>query len=210
MRQTVEIPDFIEYIMLSKKRKKIYITKENLPKNKDPETNKRYIFDDRGRLFDLETDKYVLANPRVAGKPRYYKISGQSIWSGINYNLRSKISKEMKKYFYDKIKHFVPLVNEEDYPIGIRIDLYDTTDEGDLDNFMSIYRKTITDALCGNVEFIKVKTVDGKIINIPDRAKYPYIILDDKKKYVQEINSRFYLTENERKIVIEIYKLDDI
>lgn len=209
--QKVEIPNFIDKVEISKKRRAKYYTKERVPKTMNPETNNKYSFNEEGILIITETGEKVVSNKRSAGKPRYWKISGQDIWSGINYNMRSKISREMKKYFYEKLAHLKPLVDDEDYPIGIRIDLYDSNLEGDVDNFIYLYRKTITDALCGNVEFMKVKNVDGKVSNMPDYTKYPPIIIDDSKKYVRDIPTTFHYVEGEdRKLVIEIYKMNDI
>lgn len=208
LKQSIEIPDFIEKIQVSEKRRAKYYTQNACPVRMSPSKNEKYSFNEEGILL-CEGAK-VVANPTTVGTPRFWKISGQDFWSGMNYNMRSKISKEMKKYFYQFLSELTPWMEDKYYPIGIKIDLYDSNLEGDLDNFIYIYRKTITDALCGHVEFMKVKDVDGKIRNIPDYGKYPPIIIDDSKHYVRDIPTKFHLTENERKLVIELYMLNEI
>lgn len=207
----IEIPNYIKEVRLSKGRRPIYYYKG---KDKIPKKYQKngYSFK-KGILFDPDGKK-VVKNKGSINKPRKKRILGQDIWKGINFNLRSKIAKEMKKYFYSHFQELDPLLDEKDYPIGIRIDIYDLLDAGeDLDNMIYFYRKTIHDALCGNVEFYKkeIKKEDGTISyeNIPDREKYPQLILDDDKKHIQDIPTKFYpIKEDEDgKIVIEIFKI---
>lgn len=155
-------------------------------------------------MTDGVTGEKVIKNTRSAGTERYIKISGQDFWTGINHNLRSKIGKELKKYFYNILSEMKP-VPEDEYPIGVKIDIYDVIDEGDIDNLIYIYRKTVHDSLCGNIEFVKDE--NGKFH--PDRKNYKPLIIDDSKEYIQEINTRFYPIRDheERQMIIQLYRL---
>lgn len=200
---SVSIDNYWKEVNISKGRKKKYYSREdNIPqKYLNHWENYKFI---SGYLTDLNTGQRVIKNAISAGKPRVYTLSGQDIWSTMNFHLRSKISKELKKYFYAQISHLEPL-EDEMYPIGIRLIFYDTIDGEDLDNQSIWYRKTITDALCGNVEYNKSET--GQYI--ANRENYKQIIKDDSKEFVQSIPTEFYPIEDteKRKLTIQIFKV---
>lgn len=151
----------------------------------------------------------VVSNPRSAGKPRYKKINGQDLWSGINHNLRSKIAKELKIFFYEHFRNKKIKIKKKDYPLSIAIIFYGPLGEFDLDNHSSWYRKCIQDALCGNVEFDKVIDERGKKSYVPDRKKYPAIIEDDSVLFVRDIPCS-YVESEEYKLKIIIKKIEDV
>jgi hypothetical protein len=156
-------------------------------------------------LIDITTHIPVVKNIRTAGKERTIKISGQDIWVGMNHHLRSKISKELKKFFYDAIKE-CQVLDDKDYPIGISIDIYDVIQSSaDIDNFEHIYRKCLHDALAGNIEF--VKNENGKFSS--DKENYISIIKDDNLNYVRQMVTTFYPIENhdDSQMIIKLYKL---
>jgi hypothetical protein len=203
IKYIVEIPNFITEVAISQSRRAVYFKRgDEIPIKF---LSDKYNFNEEDFLIDTKTNERVVANPRAAGKPRYHRVAGQDIWSNINYHLRSKIAKELKKYFYESLKSIPPLMDEDFYPIGIRIDIHDTIEGEDLDNQIYWYRKTMHDALCGNVEFSK----DSNGNNIPDRKKYPPILIEDDKLHIQDIPTKFYAvpTRNDRKLVVEIYQL---
>lgn len=174
----LEIKNYLEDIVISKARRTLY------KENKDGEK--------------------VISNPRTAGKPRTRKISGQVLWVGMNHHLRSKIARELKKYFYEffRGKNF-----KIEYPIGISIDFYGKEGDFDLDNLCLLYRKCLHDAISGNVDFISTISEDGKKVFKPDYEKYPPIIKDDSVVYINENVSRFINTDSEKKkMIITIYK----
>ncbi len=158
-----------------------------------------------GTVLDTKTGLKVLKNSRTAGKERYMKIAGQDLWVGIDHNLRSKLAREMKVYFYEYLRNIKPILDIKAYPLGIGLEIMDVFDDGDIDNMEHIYRKVIHDALCGNVEFIK----DENDKFVPDRKKYTPIIIDDSKQYIQEMWTRFIPIQNHegRKMTIIIYSL---
>lgn len=164
-----------------------------------------YSFDKNDILINTTTKEPVIKNSRSAGTEKSVKISGQDFWSGVNCHIRSKISKELKKFFYEIIRS-LPILDDDDYPIGIELDIYDTIEGNqDIDNLTYIYRKTLHDALAGNVEFIKDS--NGKFH--PDRDKYPSIIKDDSLLYVRKISSEFHPIDdhNDNLMTIKLYKL---
>ena len=163
-------------------------------------------------LCDIITGEKIVRNSRSAGKPRYQKISGNAMWAGMNYNLRSKIATEMKKFFYEFFRDSKPLL-AEDYPIGIGLIITDNLSGRageDIDNMAYLYRKNIHDALCGNVMFNK-EIHEGKTSYVPDRNAYPAIIEDDNRDFITEIKTKIIvnedLTDEETSILVEIYKM---
>jgi hypothetical protein len=163
-----------------------------------------YEFNSQQILIDRTTHEPVVKNIRSAGTEKSIKISGQDFWTGINCHIRSKISKELKKFFYEAIKDFEPL-QDSDYPIGIDLNIYDVLEGADIDNLTFVYRKCLHDALGGNVEFIK--DANGKFC--PDRTKYPPIIQDDSLFFVRRICSEFHPIKchEDNMMIIKLYKL---
>jgi hypothetical protein len=206
---TIEIDQFIDHIQLSKARRPVYY--KITPRSTVPPTiNKKieagqYVIVNGGFVVDRSTGLRVVKNAKTAGTPKLMKIAGQDLWVGMDHHLRSKLAKEMKMYFWNYLKDIKPIKDIKQYPIGIKLEIQDVYNEGDLDNMEHVYRKTIHDVLCGNVEF--VKGLDGKFK--PDRKKYYPIIIDDSKEYIQEIISSFIpIADHEkRKLIITIYKL---
>jgi hypothetical protein len=200
----IRIRNFINRITLSKKRKSKHYLKNGTSIPKKYQTEK-YDFNKDGVLIDITTHIPVVKNIRTAGKERTIKISGQDIWVGMNHHLRSKISKELKKFFYDAIKE-CQVLDDKDYPIGISIDIYDVIQSSaDIDNFEHIYRKCLHDALAGNIEF--VKNENGKFSS--DKENYISIIKDDNLNYVRQMVTTFYPIENhdDSQMIIKLYKL---
>lgn len=185
----IDIVSFIEEVELSKKRRaKYYTRKIKIPKKYQ---NDNYSFDVNDILIHNESGEKIIKNFRTAGKPNVKKINGQYFWTGAHPHIRRKIKREMSNFFYTYLKD-VPKVESYQYPIGIRIDLYDVVDKGsDLDNFIYLYRKVLHDVLVAN------------------EMKHTPVIIDDSKKYIQDIPTKFYPIDNhdERKLHIEIYSI---
>lgn len=184
----VEVDAFIEKIELSKKKRaQYYKGKTKLPKKYQ---NDNYIFDKNGVLIEQSTGIKVIKNIKTVGKPNIKTITGQYFWTGAHPHIRRKIKREMSDYFL-KYMGDAPQVDISQYPLGVRIDLYDTIKGQDLDNFISIYRKVIHDVLTAK-----------------DMNHKP-IIIDDSKEYIQDIPTKFYPIEDheDRKLVIQIYSI---
>ena len=181
----IEIPEFITHVVLSKNRRIKYKT------------------DEKGKL--------VIANPRTAGKERKWKINGQSLYSGMNHYLRSKVIKEIKKYLYEYIRP-IPVINE--FPICIDLTIYDTegvfnkkgvlVSSWDLGNKEFIWMKCFEDALCGNVDF----HLEGDKY-VPQKDKYPAKIKDDSIEFISRRVCSFIKVADskDRKLVFKINKI---
>jgi hypothetical protein len=210
---SVEIPNYIKKIPISRSgRIKYYKKLDNIPKKYK---NDHYIF--KGNyLVDKDSGEKIIKR-KPSGKPREQKISGQDIWRGINYHMRSKVASELKKYFYSYLSNVPVLDDELIYPLSVRLDFYDHINEGeDIDNMAFMYRKCLHDSLCGNVSFQKVENGTDKsgkptYMLVPDRETFPPKIIDDRKEYIQDIPTRFFpINEDETpKIVIEVCSLKD-
>lgn len=210
--ENITIPQYMEEVLLSKARRpKYYVKSDKLPKKLLKLIEVGTLVWTNKVLTTVEGTK-VVKNNRVAGKPRTHRISGQDLWSGIDHNLRSKVSKELKKYMYSFIKDIKPI---KEYPIGIAINFYNVPGNYDLDNLEYWYRKSFQDSLAGNVEFMtttvvqKTDSTKTKKLYIPDRKKYPPKILDDSVMFIKAKPCAFIDTADKenRRIEIIIYKI---
>jgi len=184
-----EIPKFIEYIELSKKRRAVYYKLGGrIPK--------KYVSDDyaytkNGILYNIETGEKIIKNTRTVGKPNLKKINSQYFWSGSNPHIRRKMKRDMSLFILNYIKH-VPPVRLKQYPIGVNLILHDTINgENDLDNFVYIWFKVLLDVLTA-------KEMDHKPI-----------IIDDSRKYLRKLGIEFIPIKehNDRKLTIQIYSI---
>lgn len=180
----VEIPEYIEKIMLSKQRRAKYYTIKgrNVPKkylNKN-----KYSVDKSGIIIDKITSEKVLSNPRSVGTPKMMRISGQDVWAGMPFMLRGKMARDIKSSLEP---YFNKLSKINEYPIGVALDFYKQIGRAnwDIDNHSLVYRKCVFDCL-----------------------KDCEIIEDDSVKYITSTPTNYYnIGANEtRKLVITIYK----
>jgi hypothetical protein len=181
----ITVPDYMEYIQLSKARRPVYYKKgTEIPKKYTD--NDKFDYDKAGRLIGKEDGKPLIKNKKTVGNPRMKKISGQDIWSGaLHPQTRARIAKDLKKFFKTHYKD-VEKVSSDDYPVGVKLDFYKPIGIGnwDIDNHSLIYRKVIMDSL------------------------KDLVIEDDSVTYVRSIPCNYYdCSEAEKRIVITIFKL---
>lgn len=143
----------------------------------------------------------IAKKSRKTGKPRYQRINGQRLYSGIHFTTRSKMVREFKKYLYEYIRN-LPYLSE--YPLEIRYHIYTADTNFDLGNLMGFWQKCFEDALCGNVEFIKAKSDKNKTVYLPDREAYPAKIEDDSVKHISKYSVEYHWIENDEQRYIEI------
>lgn len=197
--ETIQIPGYMNTVLISKKRRaKYYKPGDHIP-NKYCNNNYKFIDD---ALVNLKTNERVVKNPISAGTPQEKRITGQDIWVGMNPFVRNKISHDLKTYLYGKVRHVKYI---EKYPIGISIEFHHVIGDYDLDNLAVFYRKCLHDALCGKVDYRKAD--DGSWYY--DLMKYPPIIKDDSVRYIRSIPTDFHEVESEdqRKMVITLFHL---
>jgi hypothetical protein len=202
----VRIKEFNEYVEISKSQRKQYKKNEK----------GKYIYQDGMK---------ILKNPNSVGKPKLKKISGQDMYSGMNQHTRSKMISYIKKYLYEHFRGATPIKN---YPVQIELivkqtetvykrkprgeGFYNSNMLWDLDNFTLIWRKAMSDALCGNVEYVKKESeIPGKKPRYyPNREKYPPVLEEDNVIYIQRWVETYKKvdTPEERELIFIISQLD--
>ena len=184
-----DIPKFIEYIKLSEKRRPVYYRLgTRIPKKYMSED---YTFDKNGILYNIETGEKVIKNSRSVGTPNMKKINSQYFWSGSNPHIRRKMKRDMSLFLLNYIKR-VPPVRLKQYPIGVKIILYDVINgENDLDNFIYIWFKVLLDVLTAK------------------EMSHRPIIIDDNRKYLRKLSVEFIPIDRheDRKLTIQIYSI---
>ena len=129
----------------------------------------------------------TLTNPRTAGTPRFWKINGQSIYSGMHFRKRSFIVKKMKEFIQPHISN-LPVLGK--FPISVRLIIRDVPGKWDLDNRGWIWIKCFQDCLVaqkkitddavgfindtGRLTFIPVKNPENRLMTFV--IKSPNII----------------------------------
>lgn len=178
------LDNYMEYVTLSNKRRPTFYRRGVvIPKKYN---NENFVYNKEGILIDKETSTKVIKNVRSAGKPKLKKISGQDIWVGLPFHLRTKIAREVKNYFIEQLDGLTK-IDPELFPIGVDMTFVKSIDRNnwDIDNLALIYRKVLLDCL---------KLVVGA---------------DDSSEFIQEIPTRFIPTEDgRRQLIITIYSIN--
>ncbi len=149
----VIITDYPDKVLIAKqKRPVLYVTNGAKVKGKTkiPPSylnNPKYYFDDRGVLMRKSDNLPVLANPKSAGKPRYWVVNFQEIWNGA-------VSRQNRAMKADKLKRILepyldelPPIQVRDYPVKLEIFIFDTEFPVDASNKGAVYHKVIEDIL---------------------------------------------------------------
>lgn len=167
---TIEIPEYITHVELSKTRKARYYRKgQKLPKK----YSKFKKYDLKGRLLG-ESGVPIVANAGVVNKPRELKINGQSLYSGnMNPMVRSKVVSMIKNFFEPFTK-----VEPVSFPVRIEADLYCpiASKNWDLDN-QWIYHKCFLDSLVKNGVL-----PDDNIMFVTQAPGFRYFPVDHKEE----------------------------
>ena len=154
----VIIPDYLTHIELSKARRAKYYSKDDLFIEAIP---KKYMkegieFDKKGRAINAITKELIVKNSRSAGTPRYWKITGQDLWSGnLHHATRSKMNIQLHKHFSKFIIEQIQVAQRtpfiavnEDERLKIHFLFKDKVEQSqDIDNLSIIYVKTFIDTL---------------------------------------------------------------
>lgn len=147
---SVEINNLQEKVKLSNKRRPVYYIKDKcrIPKRFQKEG---YAFNDKNRLYNIDTGEVLYKNARSKNTPRYFTISGNSIYSSnfsrhARNNIIQSIHSYLKPYLVeigDELKDF------NKYPLSMEL-TFKVHDKGnqtqDNDNRW-IWRKCIQDTL---------------------------------------------------------------
>lgn len=190
----IRIPDFVYRIQVSKARRiKYYEVGSKVPKkylNPKKYAYKPYKLSGGRtvqRLTDLSTNEPVIANPRVAGKPRYRIIRGNDFYSGfakpaIRNNMMNAIKAELESHFV-----MAPF-NALDYPLYIEFIYMDTKVQAqDLDNFRFAYEKAVLDLL-----------------------QKKGVLANDNVNYITKLSSEFVeVPEDQRLLVVRFHSINN-
>lgn len=148
---TITIPKFITKVQISKKRRAKYYNKykskganKKIPKKYQGDS---FSFNKHGWLVD-EHGTRVIANPRVAGKPKYQILSGNNLLSGYGSpHIRAKLVRELKNFYRPFVqKHIEQFGKIERFPLRVEWDFYTVVPEEedqanwDASNFFFYYK----------------------------------------------------------------------
>lgn len=153
----IEIKNFPVKVQISKSRRaKYYASMGKVPKKyKDPE---RYVMkpkpviikgkrSKKDYLYDLVKKDFVVANPRVAGKPKYMSINTQNLYSGFSNPIQR--GAYMAKIKAGLVNSFPAMRDDLGKSLLTCFFINDKFGEGnwDMDNRTWLYIKTIHDIL---------------------------------------------------------------
>jgi hypothetical protein len=217
---TIEIPNYIRQIVLSASRKEEYYyydakagtlaTKKGKPAPTKYNIN-GYAYSLRQvpqktkkakveyAIFDNDKQEFVVANPKAAGKPKYYTINSQDFYSGnIRYN-RTKITQAIKANFLPYVCNLKPFT---EFPIEIELYIYDVpgTENWDILNRGWIYIKCFED-------LIKSGATGEKIEGNKEAIFFQPLIPDDNIKYLHASGRCVFIPikdETKRKMIFII------
>lgn len=158
----IRIPEYIRRIKLSESRRARYYEKG---KSVPPYVNKKiaekvykykaFKVGGKRKYFLVDGDgNRVVANPRVAGTPRYKVINGQQFYKGALHSAeRRKIIEAIKEDIRQHLDRVVP-IDKDHYPVQIKVEVYDQILDPeikdqlwDLDNRFYPYQKAFQDIL---------------------------------------------------------------
>src|SRR3990167_922785 len=155
----VVIPQYAEHVVLSKSRRPSYKI--------------------------LTDGRRVLTNPRTAGKPRLWKINGQSLFQQMGFHKRSFVIKKLKEYLWSFVDKQLPIIDK--YPIRIELLMYNVIDKGDwdIDNRSWPFFKCFQDVM---VATGKIPDDNCHIIDDTGRCRFIPISDSAKRKLVLRIH----------------------
>lgn len=201
----MSIPNYLTHIQLSKARRAKYYNAVDFQNNKIP---KKYFkdgieFDKNGRAINAKTKELIIKNPRTAGTPKFWKLSGQDLWSGnMHHSVRAKINEQLHNHFAKfiieqiKIEQNTKLIpfkpNER---IQIHFLFKNRIEQSqDLDNMAILYVKTFLDTI--------TQHSNSNQVNIQKTSLIP----DDNLRYINKITYEFEECE-EPELFITIKKV---
>lgn len=201
----MSIPDYLTHIKLSEARRAKYFTSTDFQNQKIP---KKYLkdgieFDKKGRALNAKTKELIIKNPKTAGTPKYWKISGQDLWSqNLHHSTRAKMNEQLHNHF---AKHVIEQIKIEqgtklialspDERLQVHFLFRDKLEQSqDIDNLAVIYVKTFLDTLTQNR--------NQNQVNIQKTNLIP----DDNLRYINYVGYGFEESQ-QRELVIRLKKV---
>ena len=179
----IVIPNYEDKIPISQRRRAKYYKKSDYTQGKIPKKHLKniqsgfYYFNTAGYLVDSNKNR-IIANPLVAGKPKYWTINGQRIYDGsLHYTARYKVARWMHRYLGEYIDQIPKIVIPEGCYLRIWIDMYKPADKlnWDCDNQWP-WTKWFLDTL---VE--KGKIPEDSVEFVRSAGQITYILSDERK-----------------------------
>jgi len=165
----IVIPNYEDKIPISQRRRAKYFKKTDHTQGKIPKKHLKniqsgfYHFNAAGYLVD-DSKNRVIANPLVAGKPKYWTINGQRIYDGsLHYTARSKVTRWAHVYLGEFIEDLPEIKIPSGCYIRVWLDIYKPGDRlnWDCDN-QWLWMKWFLDTLVekgkipeDNVQFVR-------------------------------------------------------
>jgi hypothetical protein len=185
----ITVPDYPDKVMIAKSRRSVFYVSMTASVKGRTDIPKRYksahyVFDARGVLTDVRTGNPVLANPRTAGKPRYWVVNFQDIW---NQNLTKQTRASYTGLLKDIFRPFIRKMKViTEFPLELNLRLYDLECPVDVSNKGVIYTKIIEDLM---VTEGRIPDDSVEYINCSGRTKF-IRITDPKKKRMEIVISK--------------------
>ena len=190
----ITIPNMLEHVQISKARRaKYYNTKTDKIPKKYYDT-KHFQWKDN-TIYDKTDKSKVIKNNQTAGTPRFWKVSGNSIYDGtLHPQVRRIISDKVHLYFADYIRD-LPKLNKnlkKNEFLAVKLVIYDVMPTAlfwDCDNkwvwikwfsdTLTAYKKWEDDNVkivrsSGTIEFVPIEDVKDK--------KFEFKIIKIRKK----------------------------
>jgi hypothetical protein len=195
--QTIEIPQYIREVNISKARRiRYYEYGKKPPKAKKYLDRTKYdyrlypMLHNKKFLTNLETGERVVANPKSAGTPKNVTINGQKIYNQeIGKHQRGKLLSAIKENLKPYVEQLQPITK---FPICIFCEIHDTIRESsshnlwDCDNRSYPYIKAFQDCLTGDRGKSKQLIPDDNILFItqPPVPKFIPVSSSEERKLV--------------------------
>ena len=182
----VVIPNYEEKVPISQRRRAKYWKKtdsKKLPKKHVDKLKAGHLhYDSTGYLTD-DNNNRIIANPLVAGKPKYWTINGQRIYDGsLHYTARSKVARWMHVYLGEYIEQLPVIEIPKGCYLRVWVDMYKPVGilNWDCDNQWP-WTKWFLDTLV-------------------EKGKIP----EDSVEYVRSSGQLTYIPSEDRKLVFNI------
>ena len=184
----VVIPNYEDKVPISQRRRAKYFKRIDQKNNRIPKKHLAKLkaghlyFDQQGYLIDQNKNR-VIANPLVAGKPKYWTINGQRIYDGsLHYTARATVARWMHKY----LGEYIDDLPEIEIPTGCYLRVW-----------LDIYKPNDSDKWDCDNQWPWVKWFMDTLV---EKGKIP----EDSVAYVRSAGQVTYIPSDDRKLVFNI------
>lgn len=131
---SIEIPNYIRKVLISKERRAKYYTfpkDENIKNTKKKFNSSRYIWKEfisstkrkEIRLFDTAINEFVIKNSRTAGTEKWEVINAEKVYNGAYHpSVQAKIVREIGSFLIPFLKALTPITQ---FPLWVECEIHD-------------------------------------------------------------------------------------